>query len=210
MLSLDFQVTNGDGFKKTDEGTSAVTTNTDDGKAYLAMITFRPIQHFYAAAYARYQTTLDHAYESDNYKAYTGLTLMYATLAVKCGVSVVAARASTKLATAASDANPALRNYLLGDAFVNLNLMTVLGRPVLVAGRLAAGQTSFDSDTIAGAEDGDKALVIIYSAGIGWQFNEYYRIMAYYEDRNSSSDDIAALDWKAHNRIFYLKSEIRF
>lgn len=34
--------------------------------------------------------------------------------------------------------------------------------------------------------------------------------MAYYEDRNSSSDDIAALDWKAHNRIFYLKSEIRF
>jgi hypothetical protein len=208
MLSLDFQVTNGDGFKKTDE--SGGPSDDDDGKAYLAMITFRPIQHFYAAAYARYQTTLDNAYESDNYRAYTGITLMYATLAIKSGVSFVAARASSKDATAASDADPRLCNYLLGDVFVNMNLMTVIGSPLLLAGRVAVGQTSFDCDTFVGAQDGDKALVIIYAAGIGWQFNEYYRIMAYYEDRNSSSDDIPALDWRAHNRIFYLKSEIRF
>lgn len=206
MLTLDFQVTNGDGYKKTDE----TAADTDDGKAYLAMATFRPIQHFYIAGYFRYQTLLDHAYETDNYRSYAGVTVIYATEIIKCGATLVAARASSKSATALPDADPQLRNYLLGDLFANVNLFPVIGRPLLVAGRVAVGQTSFDSATIAGAQDGDKAMVTLYSAGIGWQFNEYYRVMAYYEDQNSSSDDIAALDWSRHNRTFFIKSEIRF
>ncbi|MBP7585055.1 MAG: hypothetical protein KBA61_13530, partial [Spirochaetes bacterium] len=207
-VSLDFQLTNGDGFKKTDE--SGDTAGIDDGKAYLVMITYRPIQHLYLAGYFRYQTMLDHAYETDNYRTYAGMTVMYVTGIVRCGASVVAARASSKAATALPDTDPQLRNYLLGDIFANINLFPVIGRPLLVAARVSAGQTSFESDTIAGAADGDTATVFVYAAGVGWQFNEYYRLMAYYEDRDSTSGDIAALDWGRHERIFYIKSEIRF
>ncbi len=207
-ISLDFQLTNGDGFKKTDE--SGDTAGIDDGKAYLAMLTYRPIQHLYLAGYFRYQTMLDHAYETDNYRTYAGVTVMYVTGIIRCGASLVAARASSKAATALPDVDPQLRSYLLGDLFANINLFPVIGRPLLVAARVSAGQTSFESDTIAGAADGDTATVFVYAAGVGWQFNEYYRLMAYYEDRNSTSGDIAALDWGRHERIFYIKSEIRF
>ncbi len=208
MLALDLQVVNGDGYRKTDE--SGDTAGIDDGKAYLAMLTYRPIQHLYLAGYFRYQTMLDHAYETDNYRTYAGVTVMYVTGIIRCGASLVAARASSKAATALPDVDPQLRSYLLGDLFANINLFPVIGRPLLVAARVSAGQTSFESDTIAGAGDGDTATVFVYAAGIGWQFNEYYRLMAYYEDRDSTSGDIAALDWGRHERIFYIKSEIRF
>ncbi len=209
IISLDLQATNGDGYKRTQEkASSTVAENADDGKAYMAMLTLRPIDVIYILAYARYQETLDHEYRRDNFKAYAGGSVMYISGPVKVGVNVVAARASQKDVSALPDDDALVRNYLVTDAFVHINLAGITGVPILMAGRYAFGRTDFDEGYAA--NDGSRAEVTLWAVGLGWRFNEYIRFMAYYEDRNSVSDDIAALDWEEHDRVFYVKNEVRF
>ncbi|HQP48944.1 MAG TPA: hypothetical protein PKX12_09455, partial [Spirochaetota bacterium] len=54
IVTVTAQVTNGEGYKKTDEHASG-----DDGKAYLGMLTVQPIPGLYIAGYMRNETTND-------------------------------------------------------------------------------------------------------------------------------------------------------
>ena len=208
VLALDLQVTNGDGYKRTKETSeSKAADNADDGKAYTAMLTLRPLDVIYFLGYARYQETLDQEYRRDNFKAYAGGSIMFISGPFKAGVSIVAARASHR-DPSVPDVEALVRNYLVADAFVHINLAGITGVPVLMSGRYVFGRTDFDEGYAA--NDGNRAEVTLWAVGLGWRFTEYIRVMAYYEDRNSVSDDIAALDWKEHDRIFYVKNEVRF
>ncbi|HQO03384.1 MAG TPA: hypothetical protein PLI62_14055, partial [Spirochaetota bacterium] len=124
IVTVTAQVTNGEGYKKTDEHASG-----DDGKAYLGMLTVQPIPGLYIAGYMRNETTND-GQDSDNYIRYYGGTLAYSTDLIKVGASYIVAKKST-LAWP-YDGVASETDYTIIDAFLNVNLQSVIGVPVLV------------------------------------------------------------------------------
>ena len=202
MVTVTGAVANGEGYKKTNE-----LGYHDDGKAMYAMITVNPLQGLYAAGYYRTESTHDE-YETaeDNFRQYYGATLIYVYQGIRLGASYVLSSVSS--AANVSGADPAVAKYTLLDVFVMVNLKSLTGVPVLLAGRYAMGTTKYDEGY--GADDGAEATATLWAIGAGYQFNDSVRFMAYLEDQSSSSDDIAAADWEGSNRNFYVKAEVKF
>jgi len=200
LVAFDLQVTNGEGFKRTNDFTGS---SNDDGKAYLAMVTVTPLPGLAVAGYYRYCTTND-AEGADNYVNYYGGSAVYQFQGIRAGISVVLAEVST-MALGGTQATVA--QYRLIDAFVMANMKALAGLPVLLAGRYVIGATKYDDGYAA---NGLEANATVWAAGIGWQFNDRVRAMAYFENQESSSDDIPAAEWNNPARNFWIKTEVTF
>jgi len=201
MVTLTAQVTNGEGYKKTDEEASG-----DDGKAYLGMLTIQPVPGLYIAGYMRNQVT-DDGHDSDNYIRYYGGTIAYSTDLIKVGASYIVGKKSTR-AWPYEDAQVASEtDYTIMDAFLNVNLQSVAGVPVLIAGRYARGVTEFD-DTA-----GTEVTTTLWAAGLGYKFSKNVRFMAYYEVYSAETNltpSSTTLDYSDDEENFYVKCEVTF
>ncbi len=202
LVTLDIQVTNGEGFKKTKEITDSNDGN-DDGKAYLAMLSVTPFQGLALAGYYRYCIT-DDSRGSDNYINYYGGTAAYQFQGVRVGATFLLARVSTMKE---ADTRAKVAKYRLIDAFLMANMKSLTGVPLLIAGRYVMGATNYARGY---AVSGQKAEAAVWAAGLGWQFNDRVRAMAYYEHQTSSSDDIPDADWNDPARNFWIKTEVSF
>ncbi len=199
ILNFDVQVTNGEGYKKTND-----ITQNDDGKAYLALLSITPLEGLCIAGYMRHLVTND-SEAGNNYNRYYGLSLFYAFRDIRAGASFVMAQVSTMTPPAT---DPAIAKYRLFDAFVMANLKSLTGVPVLFAGRYVLGFTRYD-EGYAGA-NGAEARARVWAMGVGYQFNNFVRAMLYLEDQHSYSDDIAVADWDHAARNVWLKAEASF
>lgn len=198
IVVLDVQVTNGEGYKKTND----ISVN-DDGKAYLAMLSITPVEGLCLAGYYRHLVT-DDVERDDNYNRYFGASVLYTFWNIHVGASYVMAQVSTMT----PPANPTVAKYRLFDAFVMANLKSLTGVPLLLAGRYVMGFTKYDEGY--GTADGSEAQSRLWALGTGYQFNDYIRAMLYFEEQNSSSDDIPDADWGKPARHFWLKAEAKF
>lgn len=199
VLTLDVQVTNGEGYKKTND----IAVN-DDGKAYLAMVSITPLEGLCVAGYMRHLVTND-AEAGDNFNRYFGTSLFYSIRKIRMGASFAMAEVST-LTPPASE--PTVAKYRLFDSFVMANLESLTGVPVLLAGRYVLGFTKYDEGYAAA--NGAEARARLWAIGAGYQFNIYFRAMLYFEDQNSYSSDIPEADWAHPARNFWLKAEAKF
>lgn len=205
MVTVTGAVTNGEGYKKTAE-----LKYYDDGKAFYGMITVTPIEGLSLAGFYRQQVTRDQGENADdNFTRNYGAVAIYNFQGIRVGASFTMASISTNGTTPGTDALVA--EYRIIDAFLMANLNSLTGMPILVAGRYAMGSTEYAEGY--GTNDGVKADVTIWAFGIGYQFNNSVRMMAYIEDQKAESSDAAlasVADWKASNRNFYIKTEARF
>lgn len=205
MVTVTGAVTNGEGYKKTDE-----LKWHDDGKALYGMLTVTPIEGLSLAGFYRNQVTRDQGENADdNYSRYYGAFAAYNFQGIRVGVSYLLATVSSNGTTAGTD--PLVAKYTLLDAFLMANLNALTGMPILVAGRYAMGSTEYSDGY--GANDGVSADVTIWAFGVGYQFNNSVRVMAYIEDQKAESSDAAlasVADWKGSNRNFYIKTEAKF
>lgn len=205
MVTVTGAVTNGEGYKRTDE-----LQFHDDGKAFYGMITVTPIEGLSLAGFYRNQITRDNGENADdNFIRNYGAVAAYNFQGIRVGASFTLATVSTNGTTPGVDARVA--EYRIIDAFLMANLNSLTGMPILVAGRYAMGSTEYADGY--GANDGVKADVTIWAFGVGYQFNNFVRMMAYVEDQKAETSDpalAAAADWKASNRNFYIKTEAKF
>ncbi len=205
MVTITGAVTNGEGYKKTAE-----LNFHDDGKAFYGMLTVTPIEGLSLAGYYRNQVTRDEGENAgDNYSRHYGALAIYNFQGIRVGASFTMATISTNGTTPGTD--PLVAEYRLIDAFLMANLNSLTGMPILLAGRYAMGSTEYADGY--GANDGVSADVTIWAFGIGYQFNNSVRMMAYVEDQKAETSDTAlaaVADWKASNRNFYIKTEARF
>jgi hypothetical protein len=201
IVTVTAQVTNGEGYKKTDEDASG-----DDGKAYLGMLTVQPIPGLYIAGYMRNETT-DDGHDSDNYIRYYGGTLAYSTDLIKVGASYIVAKKSTHAWPYEDAQVTSETDYTIIDAFLNVDLQSVIGVPVLIAGRYARGVTEFDDAA------GTEVTTTLWAAGLGYKFNKNVRFMGYYEVYSAETNldpTSATLDYTDDAERFYVKCEVVF
>ncbi len=199
MVSFDVQITNGEGYKKTND-----ISGNDDGKAYLALLSITPLEGLCIAGYMRHLVTND-SEAGDNYNRYYGLSLLYTFHDIHTGASFVMAEVSTATPPATDQT---IAKYRLFDAFVMANLKSLTGVPVLLAARYVVGFTRYD-EGYAGA-NGAEAHARVWAVGAGYQFNNFVRAMLYLEDQHSYSDDIAIAEWEHPARNAWLKVETKF
>ncbi len=208
MVKLTGQVTNGEGYKKTDDNDQ---TKQDDGKAYLGMITLTPVEGLSLAGfYKKQDTKQDQKYnEKKNNIVFYGGTAAYSTGLIKVGASYVLSDYSKADNTEGAEVQA--MKYTIVDAFLLANLESAIGVPILLSGRYALGKSKFDKVKAADeAIKGKEAEVTIMAAGAGYAFNKNVRFMAYYEDQKAKKSDDLGIDWKQSNRKVYVKSEFVF
>ena len=199
MVTVAAQVTNGEGYKKTDEETSG-----DDGKAYLGMVAIQPVTGLHIAGYLRHQIT-DDGRDNDNYIRYYGGTLAYSTDLIRIGASYVVVRKRT-LAWP-YDGIVSETDYSIMDAFLNMNLQSVAGVPILLTGRYARGESEFDDAA------GTDVTTTLWAAGLGYRFSKNVRFMAYYEVYTAETNltpSSTTLDYTDDEETFYIKCEVTF
>ncbi|MCX7679815.1 MAG: hypothetical protein N2316_11450 [Spirochaetes bacterium] len=211
MVTVTVAAVHGEGYKNTKEDPSATTS--DDGKAFYGMITLTPVDGLSVAGFMRYQILRDNGENADdNFSRYYGGTILYNFQGIRVGASYVLATVSTCGTTVGEEAKVAEYNLL--DVFLLANLNAFTGMPILLAGRFATGTTKYEEGygniTITGIGtydfNGKKAKRTVWAVGMGYQFNNYVRFMAYLEDQSSSGD----VEWDGSNRTFYIKSEAKF
>jgi len=184
MVTLTGMYSNGEGYKKVDEPSS-------NGKAMYGMLTVTPVEGLALAGFYRNEVTNE--FESgDNYKMYYGGGISYSTDLIKIGANYVLPEVKKAGTKTVADA------YLL-DTWLNVNLNSVAGMPVLIMGRYAMAENEEANDVL----DTD-SRVTIWAAGVGYQFVKGFQALAYLENRTfeaEGTDD---------EQTFYVKTEVKF
>ncbi len=96
---------------------------------------------------------------------------------------------------------PAVKDkYGLLDSWVNANLNSLVGKPILLHGRFAMGSDANDQAKTDGSNYGNTRML---ACGVGYAFNSNIRAMLYYDNFKYQKVSRADSD-------IMLKSEIKF
>ena len=184
MVTLTGMYSNGDGYKKVAEPTS-------NGKAMYGMLTVTPIEGLAIAGFYRNEVT-NEAEAGDNYIMYYGGGISYSTDLVKIGANYV-------LPEKKKDGEDAVKDAYLLDTWLNVDLNSVAGMPILIMGRYAMAENEEANDVY----DID-SKVTIWAAGLGYQFVKGFRALAYLENRTFEQEGVD------DEQTFYVKTEVKF
>jgi len=184
MVTLSGMYSNGEGYKKVDEPTS-------NGKAMTGMLKVTPIEGLAIAGFYRNEVT-NEAEADDNYRMYYGAGISYSTDLIKVGANYVLPEVKKNEVDTVKDA------YIL-DTWLNMNLNSVAGMPVLIMGRYAMAENEEANDVYD-----DDTTVTIWAAGLGYQFVKGFQALAYLENRTFESDEVD------DEQTFYVKTEVKF
>jgi len=168
MVTISGAVVKGEGYKKV-QAESMVY-----GPSYYGLVSVKPLENIYINGFFRYNEI-----DSATTMMYYGGGLAWKDSMIKTGLNFVGVSYSNGTDTS---------GYFL-EAWLNVNLDSLVGMPVLCIGK--AGYGNFED-----AKQG------IFGFGPGWQFNKYVQTVLYYE---LTYDDSAAED---HN--LYVKVEAKF
>lgn len=196
-LTLTGEAANGDGFKNTRESDRSSATSDANGtrahgKTYYGLATITPFEGLYLFGYYRNQqgnpANNTDFHTGGNFVTYYGGGIAYSIGLVKAGFTYSLPEAGTQ--TTADDATT--QKFKIFDSWVNINLASVTGMPLLLYGRYARGYN----------EDVEELNTTIYGAGVGYRLSDNVRFIAYYDNKK-----VKSLNDPDSN--FYIKSEIR-
>lgn len=184
MVTLTGMYSNGEGYKKVDEPTS-------NGKAMYGMLKVTPVEGLALAGFYRNEVTNE--FESgDNYRMYYGAGISYSTDLIKVGANYVLPEVEKGGEKTVKDA------YIL-DTWLNMNLNSVAGMPVLIMGRYAMAE----NDELKDVNDIDSKITI-WAAGLGYEIARGFKALAYLENRTFEQEDVD------DEQTFYVKTEVKF
>jgi len=161
MVSITVANTNGEGFSGGDEV-------ADSGKAWYGNVVVNPIPNLYIIGMTRYEVesieNTDNA-TLDQSVYYYGGGAAWKTDMLKIGAVYTMGERETDGTT--------VNEMALMDAYLNLNLESVVGMPVLVMANYAFGEDDkFDDSKIQNL-----------GIGAGYKFNKNIRCLVYYQQR---------------------------
>ena len=182
MLSITIANVNGEGFGDVEDAANS-------GKAWYGNVTVNPIENLYIAGIGRYERELidnDNVPTVETNVYYYGAGIAWKTDMLKIGAIYTMGEKETDGTT--------VNEMALMDAYLNMNLESVIGMPVLVMANYAFGED----------DKFDDSKVQVLAAGVGYKFNKNIRCLLYYQQLmydTSGVDDDQAL---------YLKTEAKF
>lgn len=169
MVTLTGALTNGEGYKNVD------TDNLYTGKAYYSTLIFNPLKNMYINGFFRYfqkDINIDLMYYGGG-AAWKGPILC-------TGAHVIGVTYDTGLS----------RSGFLVEGWINLNVNTIVGLPVLIIGRAGIAH---------GLDDTDNGQ---YGGGLGYKFNKNVQTAIYYEyTQNFDGSEGHLLSWKVEVKI---------
>lgn len=184
MVTLTGMYSNGEGYKKVDEPTS-------NGKAMTGMLKVTPLEGLALAGFYRNEVT-NEAEAGDNYRMYYGAGLSYSTDLIKVGANYV-------LPEVKKGGDDTVKDAYILDTWLNMNLNSVAGMPVLIMGRYAMAENEEANDVLD-----DDSAVTIWAAGLGYELTKGFKALAYLENRTFESDTMD------DEQTFYVKTEVKF
>lgn len=197
ILELTFAITNGEGFKKTNEEVYTDddnSKNTAYGKAYYGLASLKPLEQLTLAGFYRYEGTSIN--ERDNHKGYYGAGFSWKDNLFKAGVNYVLPFQKIDGEDAVVSGTTDKKEISLAEAWLNITPEKLIGIPVYAMARYAyAEEASID-----------KSKITYMGAGLGYQFHKNFRIIAWYNQSYSEPADEA----KSPNpeKQFAFKAEI--
>jgi hypothetical protein len=169
---LNYTLCHGEGYKHPVE--------TYDGKSHYGTITIIPYKWIYINGYINYEKTDPHT----EYFYYGG-GLAFVSDFLKVGGNYVLH--GNKVS------DESAQTYNLIETWVHFNLGPLVSQaPVLLVGRYAYGFKNSDP--------GNPTHLL--AGGVGYEFNKYFRVLAYYESYKP--------EHSAGNAAFYIKTEAKF
>lgn len=190
-VSVTGAVVNGEGYKSVDEN------EKNSGKAYYGLLSVTPLKGLYINGYLRLENE-----EVDNSKKsyyakdsiYYGGGIGWKNKLIKIGFNYIIGKRT--------DDDPALTDstvneFKLFDSWLNINLETFTGMPILILGRFAFGEDDKVTDS----------MVTYWGAGLGYRFNKNFRLAAYLD--NYKYDDSATYT-ETNQQSFYIKAEAKY
>ena len=190
IVTLAGSITNGEGYKKTDEEEQG---SSSEGKAYAGRLTLAPFKGLYISGFYRFEGT--DTDESDNHRGYYGGGIAWADKSIRVGVNC--AKAFEKQVGKDLSYNGEEYDMKIVDIWLTLNFESLTGVPVLVVARYFYGDNGLDNGTAT-----------LLAGGIGYRLAKNFRVIAWYEQLDNEADDKA--DNADPDRTFYIKSEVKF
>lgn len=227
MVTIEYMISNGEGVRSDHNETYA-------GKAHTLLVSINPVDYLKNITvnfYGRWEDTnknrLDTTsgdipikYQGIDKRNYLGAGIAWYSDYLKAGVNFFAPEMQYSKTIFVYD--PALpipvqgyspryrQRFLLIDSWLNFNLGAIVRpAPILIVGRLAWGREL--KSLLANERRSNETLVL--GGGMGYQFNEHFRIMLYYETIRyhvaMSLHDISKKDPTPNNNV-YIKAEVKF
>lgn len=182
---LILAITNGEGFKKTNEsyynnsnGSGDNSKNTSQGKAYYSRLTITPIDSLYISGFFRYEgTSVD---ESDNHKGYYGAGVAWKNELLKAGVNYILPFQKIN-GEDVTYSNTDKKKMSLLEAWITFTPKKLIEIPVVAMARYGYGD-DFDQDNYKTTYMG---------IGLGYEFNTNIRAAAWYDQYDSEARNTA-------------------
>ncbi len=196
---LVLALTNGEGYKNTNESlfsdSSNSTKNSAYGKAFYTRLTIVPIDSLYISGYFRQEGTSSN--QSDNKKGFYGAGIAWKDDLVKAGLNYIMPF-QTIDGEKAAWGNGDEKKMTLAELWVTFTPEKLIGMPILASLRYGYGEDADQSDSKTG----------FIGVGVGYEFADYFRAMAWYEQLDSEMADAA--DEPNPEKTFYIKTEFTF
>lgn len=187
MVSVTGMYSNGSTYKFTEDQQLS-------DKAYWGLLSITPIKGLFINGYYHTRDVAVDAADADEVTYYGG-GLAWSDKSFKVGGNYVMGEKSSDTATSEAD-------YTVYEIWANINLDEVVGMPILIYGKYAAGETDYN--------DGKKKAEgnTIY-AGLGYQFNKSVQAMLLYQMSELEKTTNAGVKTKTENDIVWAKMEVK-
>ena len=198
-LTLTGAFTNGEGFKSLETNASKAIYGLATINPFFEDSKLKELKNIYISGFARYEITAKYDFTGKKAKReYFGYGVAYSSDLIKVGMFHIFPYVRTVgvatdfttyggLPTSLFSGQQAQiffypeqwRGYQIVDAFLHFNLGAVVRSvPLIVTGRYAYGlQRGTYQKFLADPELGKKRETSLYAAGIGWKFNNNFRIL---------------------------------
>ncbi len=190
-VEFTYAITNGEGYKDLTE------EDTSRGKANYGLLSIKPLKGLLINGFARHEKeekeNTDIASPTVNKSTlYYGGGIGWKSSLIKIGGYYIRGNHKTD--------GTRDHKYVLMDSWLMSNLNSIAGVPVLIYGRFARGED----------KDVDDAKTTLWAAGMGYQFNRFFRIGLYYENFRYVKGTTAPAAVEKDKRTFFIKSEAKF
>lgn len=196
---LALALTNGEGYKKTNESLydddSDASKNSAYGKAFYTRLSIVPLKSLYINGYFRQEGTSTNF--SDSNKGYYGAGVAWKDELVMAGLNYIMPFQSIEGEEAAWP-NGDEKKMTLAEFWVTFTPEKLIGMPLLASVRYGWGEDS----------DQDDSKTTFMGVGLGYEFTDYFRTMAWYQQYDSEAADTAELP--NPEKTFYIKTEFSF
>ncbi|MFH0976249.1 MAG: hypothetical protein V1874_10755 [Spirochaetota bacterium] len=198
---LTFAITNGEGYKKTNESyyndKNDSSKNTSQGKAYYTKLTLMPIETLYISGFCRYEGTSVN--ESDDHKGYYGAGISWKNDLLKLGANYLLPfqKKNGEDVTYTSSAGGGKKKLSIMETWLTFTPKKLIQIPILAMARYGFGKDLDKGDS----------MTTYMGIGIGYELDPNIRVAAWFDQYDSEAKDAA--NNPNPTRMFSIRTDIR-